>query len=137
MTEATEIALISTIGVIGGSLITALIYAYSSRKNNFFQSLKHATEALNITTDELVEAILEAKQLRAENKEKEKQFIELQRNYRTLKSITRKLYKLMQDSKIDAELSEEELELLFDTQPLLLFKEQEQRRQRLTRGKEQ
>lgn len=131
MTEAERIAIFTTLGMIFGGVLSTLLQSYFNRKNSFFQSLKNATEALNITTDELVENLVALKTLRKEVEEKDKIIKKLEANYKTLKDITRKLYKNMQDAKIDPELSDAELEMLYDTQPLMLFREQEKRRRKL------
>ena len=69
-----------------------------------------------------------SKTLRKEAEEKDRLIRKLEENYKTLKDITRKLYKRMQNSRIDPDPSDKELEMLYDTQPLMLFREQENRR---------
>ena len=130
MSEPLLIALIATAGAVIGSVITAAFNAAVNRKNTFFVSLNNAASALNITTEELVETLIMAKQLRGELAKKEAEVEELKNGYKTLKGITRKLYKLMQDRNIDPELTEDELKVLFDTQPLMLFREQERTRRK-------
>jgi hypothetical protein len=130
MSEPLLIALMTIAGGVIGSVITAAFNAAVNRKNTFFVSLNNAASALNITTEELVETLIMAKQLRGELAKKEAEVEELKNGYKTLKGITRKLYKLMQDRNIDPELTEDELKVLFDTQPLMLFREQERTRRK-------
>jgi hypothetical protein len=130
MSEPLLIALIATAGAVIGSVITAAFNAAVNRKNTFFVSLNNAASALNITTEELVETLIMAKQLRGELAKKEAEVEELKNGYKILKGITRKLYRLMQDRNIDPELTEDELKVLFDTQPLMLFREQERTRRK-------
>jgi long-subunit acyl-CoA synthetase (AMP-forming) len=128
MSETVLAAIFGSLGVILGGVLSSIVSAYVNRKNNFFQSLKHAAEALNITSEELVENLVAIKKLRQEIEEKDKAILKLEKDYKTLKEITRKLYKYMLDRGIDPELSDDELRMLYDTQPLMLFREQERKR---------
>lgn len=128
MTEAERIAIYTALGMITGGVFTTLLNAWINRKNSFFQSLSHAANALNITSDELAEALVAAKGLRQEIHDKDRKIEELEKNYKTLKTITRKLYQIMQDRRIDTDLSDEELDMLFDTQPIILLGEKSKRK---------
>lgn len=128
MTEAERIAIYTALGMITGGVFTTLLNAWINRKNSFFQSLSHAANALNITSDELAEALVAAKGLRQEIHDKDRKIEELEKNYKTLKTITRKLYQIMQDRRIDTDLSDEELDMLFDTQPIILLREKSKRK---------
>ncbi len=130
MTEAERVTLFTALGMIFGGIITTLLNSYLNKKNNFFSSLKNAAEALNITSEELVESLVTVKNLRLEIQEKDQKIKKLEEDYRIIKEITRKLYNHMQEKNIDADLSDKELELLFDTQPLMLFQEKERRKKR-------
>ena len=128
MTEAERIAVFTALGMILGGVITALVTSFLNRKNSFFQSLNNAANALNITTDELVESMLESKKLRQEIKERDRNIAKIETQYRTLKDITRKLYTVVKQNNIQPELTDDELDVLFDTQPLKAFEEKQNNR---------
>jgi hypothetical protein len=83
-------------------------------------SLQNAAEALHMTSDELVEALVEVKGLKSEVRSRD-------RRIETLKNITRKMYAQMKVLKIKIDLTDEELESLFETQPLALLAEKQRR----------
>jgi hypothetical protein len=120
MSEQIQIAVISVLGIIVGSIITQTLNWIANRKNNLVMSLQNAAEALHMTSDELVEALVEVKGLKSEVRSRD-------RRIETLKNITRKMYAQMKVLKIKIDLTDEELESLFETQPLALLAEKQRR----------
>jgi hypothetical protein len=120
MSEQIQIAVISVLGIIVGSIITQTLNWITNRKNNLVMSLQNAAEALHMTSDELVEALVEVKGLKSEVRSRD-------RRIETLKNITRKMYAQMKVLKIKIDLTDEELESLFETQPLALLAEKQRR----------
>ena len=113
-------ALWGAAGAFFGSILTAIIYALANRKNTLSSALHNAAQSLDITTRELVESMLAAKQCLDEKEN-------LRKDYYLLKGITRKLYDQLVERKIKVGLNDEELEVLYDTQPLRLLAEKQRR----------
>jgi hypothetical protein len=114
------IAYIGAVGAVVGSVVTALVYVLANRKNTLTSALHNAAQSLDITTKELVESMLAAKQCRDEKDT-------LKRDYNTLKIITGKLYDKLVEMGNHVGLSDYELEMLYDTQPLKLLAEKSRR----------
>lgn len=116
-------ALIGALGAIFGGALVALIQTIANRKNSLSSALHYAAQSLDITGQELAEALLAVKEYRREN-------LKLNRDYKFLKDITRKLYEKIVEFDIQVGLTDEELETLFDTQPLRLAEEKMRRAKR-------
>ena len=127
--------------IVGGifMLLAVVIPSLMSRRGNLAETFKKSAEALDITTDQLIEALNTAKDLRDMIKKKDalieqkdttikKQEEEIKdlshklelltEKYYELKHVTFKLVRLMESNHIDTGLSRREKDMLIDTDKL-------------------
>ena len=100
----------------GGTLLSVIISLFFTHKNTLADALDKAARALNITSDELVQSLVEVQNLKHEVRDKDATIILLTGKYMSLKTITRKLYERMEKANIDPGLTQDEKALLLDTQ---------------------
>jgi hypothetical protein len=121
--------LLLIVAIIGSGALGALVTELFRSKHTAADAMQKSAESLNLTYDQMMEAIKDASSIRKEMNAVEHRLRRTIRDQYAMKIIARKLYQIMERRHIATDLTHDEIELILQTQDLVeLAKEQEERR---------
>ncbi|HKI55297.1 MAG TPA: hypothetical protein VJ987_14320 [Anaerolineales bacterium] len=110
--------LLVIVAIIGSGAFGALVTEIFRSKNTAADALQKSAESLNLTYDQMMEAIKDASIIRREFSDLQSTQDLTVRELFKMKSIARKMYEILERRKIHTDLTREEVELIMRTKDL-------------------